>query len=74
VGDIAAAPSVTPRLTPKADVSTFVWAAAVLVALIALVFFLVRRNSRPTTLTAAQREAYVRRLRRLLAEDAGHAG
>lgn len=64
----------SPRLTPKADLSTFGWAAAVVIALVALVLILARRNARPGALTPAQREAYVRRLRRLLAEDAGHAG
>jgi flagellar M-ring protein FliF len=69
------APEATsPRLTPKADLSTFGWAAAVVVALVALVLILTRRSSRPKALSDAQREAYVRRLRRLLAEDGGHAG
>lgn len=66
--------AIAPRLTPKADLSIFGWVAAVLIALVALVLILARRNARPGALTAAQREAYVLRLRRLLPEDAGHAG
>lgn len=74
-----ASPSPVPeesltRLTPKADLAAFGWGAAVLVALVFLVLVFARRQVRPGALTEAQREAYVRRLRRLLAEDAGHAG
>lgn len=74
-----ASPSPVPeesptRLTPKADLAAFGWGAAVLAALVFLVLVFARRQVRPGALTEAQREAYVRRLRRLLAEDAGHAG
>lgn len=74
-----ASPSPVPeesptRLTPKADLAAFGWGAAVLAALVFLVLVFARRQVRRGALTEAQREAYVRRLRRLLAEDAGHAG
>jgi flagellar M-ring protein FliF len=65
--------AISPRLTPKADLSIFGWAAAVAIALVALVLILARRGQRPKALSNAQREAYVRRLKRLLAEDGGHA-
>lgn len=77
--DVSVSPAAAPepasvRLTPKADLSAVAWAAAVAIGLLGLVLIFMRRNARPSALTAAQREAYVRRLRRLLAEDAGHAG
>lgn len=71
----AADTSVVVRPTPRADPYTFAWIAGVLVALGAAVLLLSRRKRAASgALTAAEREAYVRRLRRLLAEDAGHVG
>lgn len=61
-----------PRLTPRMDGSMFGWATAVLVALAALVVLFSRRGRTDRTLTEDQRDAYVRRLKRLLAEEADH--
>ena len=70
---VASASPTNPRLTPVADFQTFAWAAAVLIAAGLLVLTILRRR-RGGGLSARERDAYVRRLRRLLAEDAGHAG
>ena len=47
------------------------WAAFAVLALVAVIWALRRR--RPRTLTPAQREAWIRRLNRLMAEEDGHA-
>lgn len=67
-------PSSEPVLSPRADLSTWAWTVAVVLALAGLVLVLSRRSRQPAPLTPRQREAYVDRLKRLLAEEAGHGG
>lgn len=65
---------VTPSLTPRTDLSLVLWLVGGIAALAAFALWLARRGRVPAQLTSEQRDAYVRRLRRLLAEDSGHAG
>jgi flagellar M-ring protein FliF len=61
------------RLTPSLRLADFAWVAAGLLIL-GVATVLLSRRRRPGALTPEERDAYVRRLRRLLAEDAGHVG
>lgn len=61
------------RLTPKADIMGYVWAGLVIAIMTLVGVLLYRRRNQGGSLTPEQREAYIRRLKRLLAEDA-HAG
>lgn len=65
--------TVATSVTPRRDWWLFAWAAGVVVALGAVLLALGNRRRRPNQLSADERDAYVRRLKRLLAEDAGHA-
>lgn len=70
----ATIPSVTPVLTPRTDLSPILWVLGGIAVLAGFALWLARRPRAVGELTTEQRDAYVRRLRRLLAEDAGHAG
>jgi flagellar M-ring protein FliF len=61
-----------PRPAPSTDPAVLAWLAAAVAGLGLLALAALRR--RRGRLGPAEREAYVRRLRRVLAEDAGHVG
>lgn len=68
-----AAPS--PGLTPtRGDLPPWVWLLAALGLLVGVVLLSSRRLRRPAPLTPQQRDAYVGRLKQLLAEEGGHVG
>ena len=73
---IAAASAATDaaRMTPRTDFALIAWVVGALGVLGGLALVLGRRPRGSRALTAQQRDAYVDRLRRLLAEDARHVG
>lgn len=72
-GAPSAAPS--PGLAPtRRDLPPWIWGLAAIGLLAGVVLLLRQRRRRPATLTLQQRDAYVSRLKRLLAEEGGHVG
>lgn len=70
----AAAPAAVARPDrPPAGFLPAVWTAAIVASLGLLLVLALRRRRRPG-LSDSEREAWVRRLKRLLAEEPGHAG
>lgn len=73
LGDRAPAPS--SGLPPTRGVGPpWIWVLAAIGLFGGVLLLLSRRRSRPATLTLQQRDAYISRLKRLLAEEGGHAG
>lgn len=69
------APAPSPGLTPtRSDLPLWIWALAAIGLFASVAVLFSRRGRRPATLTRQQRDAYVSRLKRLLAEEGGHAG